>query len=541
MSKVLLVSYVGYPSTPAQLVANPWLAGQLAALQAAGHDALALDYGTVTMMRRLYPEALTAKLKPMVAGMKGGGQLDENGLRMLQELDRMLDAHQAQVGAEVRQELLDRLERDRPQVVVFELGDGDGYTATVQMAEAVRERFPELLIAAGGRKAAWFRGLIHKSTRAFDAIIHGDPETVVVALAGLQSRSGLSALPGLTTRDGENDRVEIDSLDDLPLAVYDPAVYPAMAGDDKLKMVIIYETRGCGNRCAFCSHPWEDGLHQRQMSPNRLVDTMQGLQERYGMSVFRYGGASTPAELMYEAAREILRRGLQVQYNSFGHYRTAWPEHFETLAKSGLYSLFFGLESGSQEILDKAVHKGIKLQQVRDTMQAARAAGIFAAASMIVPLPFDTEATLAESLQFITELKPDSVPLQFPGLMPGSRWIADPAKYNIEVGDTEKFLLDGLDYKFKLLFPPQYWQPLPYKVNGMSFHEFTGVTMKFGMQLEMAGLLTNFSHTLAAIAKSAGLPPRQLRDLAQLWCVTGDAEGMGEMIARANGAMVRPH
>lgn len=258
------------------------------------------------------------------------------------------------------------------------------------------------------------------------------------------------------------------------------------------------------------------------------------------MSVFRYGGASTPAELMYEAAREILRRGLQVQYNSFGHYRTAWPEHFETLAKSGLYSLFFGLESGSQEILDKAVHKGIKLQQVRDTMQAARAAGIFAAASMIVPLPFDTEATLAESLQFVTELQPDSVPLQFPGLMPGSRWIADPARYNIEVGDTEKFLLDGLDYKFKLLFPPQYWQPLPYKVNGMSFHEFTGVTMKFGMQLEMAGLLTNFSHTLAAIAKSAGLPPRQLRDLAQLWCVTGDAEGMGEMIARANAQMVRP-
>ncbi|MEN6302721.1 MAG: radical SAM protein [Armatimonadia bacterium] len=541
MSKVLLVSYVGYPSTPAQLVANPWLATQLAALQAAGHDARALDYGTVTMMRRLYPEALTARLKPMVAGMKGGGQLDENGLRMLQDLDRMLDAHQEQVAAEVRQELLERIERDRPQVVVFELGDGDGYTATVQMAEAVRERFPELLIAAGGRKAAWFRGLIHKSTRAFDAIIHGDPETVVVALAGLQSRSGLSTVPGLTTAEGENERVETGSLDDLPLAVYDPAVYPAMAGDDKIKMAIISETRGCGNRCAFCSHPWEDGLHQRQMSPNRLVDTMQGLQERYGMSVFRYGGASTPAELMYEAAREILRRGLQVQYNSFGHYRTAWPEHFETLAKSGLYSLFFGLESGSQDILDKAVHKGIKLQQVRDTMQAARGAGIFAAASMIVPLPFDDEATLAESLQFITELRPDSVPLQFPGLMPGSRWIADPARYNIEVGDTEKFLLDGLDYKFKLLFPPQYWQPLPYKVNGMSFHEFTGVTMKFGMQLEMAGLLTNFSHTLAAIAKSAGLPPRQLRDLAQLWCVTGDAEGMGEMIARANAAMVRPH
>jgi len=48
--------------------------------------------------------------------------------------------------------------------------------------------------------------------------------------------------------------------------------------------------------------------------------------------------------------------------------------------------------------------------------------------------------------------------------------------------------------------------------------------------------LTNSSHTLAAIAKSAGMRPRQLRDAAQLWCVTGNAEAMGEMVRRANGA-----
>ncbi|MHB8994150.1 MAG: B12-binding domain-containing radical SAM protein [Armatimonadota bacterium] len=541
MARVLLISYPGYPATPAHLVANPWLAGQAGALAATGHEVLALDFGTVSMMRRLYPEALTNQLKPLAAGMMGGGgsQIDEQGLRMLQDLDAMLVGHQERVVEELAEELAAQVADHRPQLIMFEIGDGDGFMGTVQIAERLQGQFPELLIGAGGRKAAWFRGLIFKRVSAFDAVVFGDPEEAVVRLAQVsEGKADLRQVPGVAiAADVEIAADDSGDLDDLPLPLYDKAVYPAMAGDEKIKMAILTESRGCNNRCAFCLHPWEDGARQRLCSSGKIVDTMQALQELYGMSTFRFGGASTPGDLMYDVAQEIIRRDLKMQYNSFGHFRSANPDHFEVMAKSGLYSLFFGLESGCQEILDKAVHKGIKLEKVQETMQAAQAAGIFAAASVIVPLPFDTEATLAESLSFLTELKPDSAPLQFPGLMPGTRWIADPTKYQIEVDDVETFLLDGLSYRFKQLFPPQFWEPLPYKVNGMGFHEFTGQTIKFAGQLEAAGILTNFSHTLASIAKAAEMPARQLRDAAQLWCVTGDAEAMGAMVARANQAM----
>jgi len=149
---------------------------------------------------------------------------------------------------------------------------------------------------------------------------------------------------------------------------------------------------------------------------------------------------------MHQIAEEILRRGLRVQYNSFGHFRSSNSRHFETLARSGLYSLFFGLESGSQQILDRAVHKGIRLEAAAETIKAAQAAGIFAAASMIVPLPFDTAETLAESLEFVKRVRPDAVPLQFPGVFPGTRWIEEPEKYGIEIDDVEQYLLDNLDY-----------------------------------------------------------------------------------------------
>lgn len=545
MARVLLLSYPGYPSTPAQLVANPWLADQAGALAATGHEVLAVDYGTVSMMRRLYPQALTDRLQPLAAAMmSGGGQgVTEEGLRLLQDLSGMLEAHQEQVTADLTEEVAALVADYRPDLVMLELGDGDGYRGTIGFAERLRDQFPDLLLGAGGRKAAWFRGLILKRTAALDAIVYGEAEETAVRLAAVaEGRAALDDVPGLATAPGAYDApvppLDYGDLDSLPLPLYDPAVYPAMAGDEKLKLAVITDSRGCNNRCGFCLHPWEDGGCQRLASPGKIVDTLAALQRYYGFSLFRFAGASTPPDLLHAVGEEILRRGLRLRYNTFGHFRCAEPEHFELLAKSGLYSVFFGLEAGTQEVLDKAVHKGVRLERVAETVRAAQAAGIFTATSLIVPLPFDTEETLAESLRFVTGLRPDSVPLQFPGLMPGSRWIADPARYNIEVGSVEQFLLDGLDYKMKLLFPPQFWDPLPYKVNGMSFREFTAVTIRYAGQLEAAGILTNFSHTLAAIARSAGLPARELRDLAQLWCVTGDAEAMGAMIARANAAEV---
>jgi hypothetical protein len=536
----LLISYPGYPSTPAQLVANPWLANLAGSLLEAEHDTLALDFGTVSMMRRLFPEALTAQLKSMIGGMKGAGALDEQALAMLGQLSAQLDGHQAQVEGELVAEVVARAERFRPEVVLLELGDGDGFTGSLAMATALRERFPDLILAAGGRKAAWFRHRVLRACPAFDAVIIGDPEDAATDLADVASEEmTLEEVAGIVYgAEGsytESERFDF-ALDDLPIAVYDPHVYPAMAGDEKIKLGIITDSRGCKNRCAFCLHPYEDGAKQRLVSAGRIVEIMATLQRQYGMNVFRFNGASTPGELLHDVAQEILRQGLRVRYNSFGHFGRCTPGHFETLAQSGLYSLFFGLESGSQHILDQAVHKGVKLRQAREAIAASKAAGIFTAASMIVPLPGDTPETLAESLAFVTAVRPDSVPLQFPGLLPGTRWMQNPAKYQIGIGDVEAYITGFMDYKIKLLFPPQFWTPLPYTINGMSFREFAGVTMQFAGELEQAGILTNFSHTLAAIAQSAGMPPRQLRDAAQLWCVTGDAEAMGEMVRRANGS-----
>ncbi len=545
MARGLLVSYAGYPYTPSSLTPDNGLANLAGALLEAGHEARVVDYGTVSTMRRLFPESLAAQLKPVAAELLDGGQGPPSAEQMmkLHQLDAQLATHQEAEVQRIGRELVAEARQFQPDFVGFKLWNGDGFTGSVALAQMLREEFPDLHIYAGGPQASWFKGVIYQRTGVFEAIAHGEAEATILALAEhATGQRNLAQIPAIIYSEGgqvhEVPRAEWLDLNSFLNPVSTTEIYPAMAGEEKLKIIVLDDSRGCPQRCGFCTHPLESGTRLRTAAPELLVDRMEQMISSHGISVFRFAGSSTPGSLMRQVAEEILKRGLQVQYACFGHFASADPEHFDVMARSGLYALFFGIESGCQEILDKAVRKGLDLAKVKDTVQAAQQAGLFVAASMIVPLPFDTQQTIQQSLEFISDIRPDSVPVQFPGLLPGTPWMEEPHRYNFEV-DKERALRIGLDYKIKLLFPPQFWDPLPYKVNGMSFAEFTAVTMKFAAKLEEAGLLTNVPDDMALIARCGGMTPRQLRDRARLWCMTGDATAMAQMVTQANDQILR--
>lgn len=166
-------------------------------------------------------------------------------------------------------------------------------------------------------------------------------------------------------------------------------------------------------------------------------------------------------------------------------------------------------------------------------MQAAQQAGIAVACSLIVPMPFETEETMQESLQVLQSLRPDSVLVQFPGLLPGTPWFLEPEKYGFEV-DREQYLLENLDYKIKLLFPPAFWKALPYKLNGRTFREFSALTGRFVAMVEQSGLVTGIPDDNILMAQLAGMEPRQFRDLARVWCLTGNVGAMEQFVQAHN-------
>lgn len=548
MANILLISYAGYPYTPSSLCPDNGLGLLAALLRQAGHHVRILDFGTVQIMGRLYPEELSRRAGPLFQELATHTTPTPALLEELRALDQALEAHQTREVQKIGEEVVREVATIEPAFVGFKLWNGDGFVGSIAIAQAIRKKYPRMKLFAGGPHATWFGPVIYQRTDVFDAIVIGEAETRIVDLveyaAGSSPRK-LDEIQGLVLPTdsrairSENGLqvapTEFVSLDDLPLVTYDEEVYPAMSGDQKLKFIVLEDSRGCPYRCAFCIHSFESGRRLRTRSAKRIVDDMQAIIHNHSIGTFRFAGSSTPGSLMAEVAQEIIRRGLKVRYTSFAHFESSQPEHFSIMSQSGLYAMFFGLESGSEEILRKGARKPIKLQEVRKTVEAAKAAGIRVVCSMIVPMPFETEQSLSESKRLIVELRPHSVPVQFPGLLPGTLWFNTPAQYGFEV-DKDTYLREHLDYKIKLLFPPTFWKPLPYKLNGMGFREFSRITAEFAAALEAEGILTNVPDDNLLMAELSGMTPRQFRDQARWWCATGDVKGMEEFVVRYNRA-----
>ena len=432
-------------------------------------------------------------------------------------------------------------------VVGLKLWNGDGFAGSVRIAEAVKARLPKVKIVGGGPQVDYFGHHILDYTAAFDVLVAGEGERVLPALVdAFAAGRSWHHIPGLVwSKDGQLRSTPVQTLSDLdqlPLPVYDSDVYPALAGDEKIRIGVVDESRGCPNRCSFCIHPIKSGGNWHLKSALRVTAEMQRLGEHLGTRYFVYSGSNTSAAVAIDIAKEIVKQRLDVHYGCFGHVRGIARADFDLLRRSGCEAIFYGLESASPRILKHAFHKPLDLDLARRVLRETREAGICAIASIIYPAPFEDEESRAETLAFLKDIRPDSVPVTIPGMIPGTAWEREPEKFGFEKEQRSDFWDYALTYKIKLLFPPRLWKPLPYRLNGKKSKQLFSECEQFIGDLEGMGLLTNVAHETALMAHALGQMDdlRAFRDRCRSAFLGGSADEVAQMARQINGAVRAP-
>ncbi len=102
---------------------------------------------------------------------------------------------------------------------------------------------------------------------------------------------------------------------------------------------------------------------------------MKHARDRCGIGCFRRAGSSTPASVTQEIASEILKEGLDFSYCSYGHAKESRLECAAILRRSGLFGFLFGMEAGSQKVLD-LMGKPTTVGPIRSVVMTAKRAGI---------------------------------------------------------------------------------------------------------------------------------------------------------------------
>jgi len=536
-TRCLLVSIAGTPKTLSDFVPDNGLGCLAGSLISGGHDVAIADFNTPSLLSDLVPPEISDRLYGFARKVFLDGKKPSLfDLAMLNRMNACLTAYKKRFVVRFQEELSRRIERERITWVGFKLWAGEGFQWVMEAGRFLKKRHPNLFIAGGGPQVDIFGELVMQKGEFFDAVCFGEGEETVAALVEAAERGKRpEGAPNIIWRkDGHltrNPRMLIEDLDRLASPVYSPDVYEGIG--QKLLMRVVDESRGCPNACAFCIHPVKSG-RRRQRSVDRICDEIQREQQADGVSLFRFAGSNPPSSLLGGIAREILHRGMNVRFSAFSSVLDASQQDFALLKRAGCESLFFGIESASEEILRRGMNKRSTREQMKRAVEASRSAGIFTVVSIIHPAPFETEASRQETLDFIRETRPDSVLVQFAGIYPGTPWFAEPGRYNFTL-DRRTYPARVMDYQIKSLFPPQFWKPLPYRINGLPFRQFVRQTAQFQHEVAKMGISTSVSddaYLLFLCSRSPSLD-RFVAD-NRVWFYAGRREKLEEEIATIN-------
>jgi radical SAM superfamily enzyme YgiQ (UPF0313 family) len=302
-----------------------------------------------------------------------------------------------------------RMERLRPQLVGITSVTLNQHVASY-IAQVVRKCDERVPIVMGGPHVAFEIEGSFRELQALDYIAIGEGEHTVVELArALEGRMDLREVRGLALRDPSTGeivrnaprRLE-DDLDTLPEAARDLMPLKRYLAFEALASVVT--SRGCPHECAFCSAPAWTGRKVRYRNPLRCVDEIEQLVESGFTEISIEDDLFTLYRKHFLAiCGDLIQRDMGIRWNAFSRVDTITPEIVETMARAGCQAICFGVESGSQEILD-LIHKRSNLGKVRDAMRMTQEAGIVALASFIIGLPGETEETLRQTVDFANSL-----------------------------------------------------------------------------------------------------------------------------------------
>jgi anaerobic magnesium-protoporphyrin IX monomethyl ester cyclase len=115
-----------------------------------------------------------------------------------------------------------------------------------------------------------------------------------------------------------------------------------------------------------------------------------------------------------------VRRRLHFGWECLGRVDSIDGELASLMKRAGCERIFFGIESGSEEVL-RLMNKRITTEKARLAVEAAHAAGLKTGAFFILFYPGETDETVLATLQFAGSLPLDYLSFTMPYPIPGTR------------------------------------------------------------------------------------------------------------------------
>lgn len=316
-------------------------------------------------------------------------------------------------------ETVEAILAEDPDVVAISMMSTYAF-AGYAVAHELRARAPKVFIVLGGPHVTSFHREVVTECAAADVAVPGEGELVLADLVDRLSRKeDWRQTDGIIFR-GEDGQVAVtararlvENLDELPhpsRRLFDPYDYRAMPNQMRLEPATTAITsRGCSwGKCTFCYQGGEFSPRYRRRTPENVIEEVAHLvRERGNREIIFWDDTFAVNAQWVERFCDLLdRERLKIAWSCYGHMRGVRPEMLKRMAKSGCYNLYYGFESGVQEILD-LIRKGTTLDRIRQSVKWAKEAGLEVRGSFILGFPTESPEMTRQTIDFACELNAD--------------------------------------------------------------------------------------------------------------------------------------
>jgi len=276
------------------------------------------------------------------------------------------------------------------------------------LARVIREQRPDLHVTLGGATASILRetfGADNALASLYDSLVVGAGEEAVASLYDALSREprDLNRVPNLTWRRADGSMQRNPPRDFTPAQ----AATPVFADPRPHPILTVATSTGCDwARCSFCHFPriLSDGTRYRVRPADAFVLDIAALTERYRPSYFHICDTNVSIGQLDALSDALLHAGVEAKLYSFVRAEKALTdvEFCRKIRRAGFFALHFGVESGSQDVLDRA-RKGIDLRDVAKIIETLDMTDIIANVFLMAGIPGETAEDIDKTITFVKD------------------------------------------------------------------------------------------------------------------------------------------
>lgn len=306
------------------------------------------------------------------------------------------------------------------------------YIRAKETALIIRRTSPNSKIVFGGPHLTIFPEQTLQEISEIDIGVVGEGEITFFELVdALDNKKDIAKINGVVYRAKKkvtktSPRELTRDIDNLPIPARDllpmKAYKPAPTYYKRLPSYIMLTSRGCPFNCAYCSKVF--GTHYRFHSIDRIISEMEELIYRYGAKeiIFRDDTFTINKDHVKALCDKIMERKLhkKIKWTCMTRVNLVDYELLKLMKTAGCWSIHYGVESGSQRLLD-LIQKGITIGQVKQTFRWTRISGIETKAFFMLGLPTETREESLKTIQFTKELDPDWIQVTITVPYPGTK------------------------------------------------------------------------------------------------------------------------